>query len=411
MVTRSESVLVVDDDDLAASQIAWLLGEGGFRHERAATVKEAAARIGQTHFDVLLLDVYLPDGNGLALLERALKLDPALIVLMVTARAELRRPGRKQTKACLRRKIALQRAREAAELAGLSKGRFLANMSHELRTPLNGVIGMVDLLAATDLDERQRRYTEVARSSANLLLSVINDVLDFSKIEAGKLELDEGELVVATLLEEVAGILALAAEDKGLGLSCRWSPELQAPVLGDPARIRQILVNLVSNAVKFTPSGEVRIRAFVVSGGGAGPGAPLTVRFEITDTGIGVSEEARGRLFQPFSQGDASTTRRYGGSGLGLAICRVAPAAFDDLRRALRHRDAEQVRFLAHRLAGQAGTFDAAAVVTELEALRQAASEGRWADAERHGGSVDDSVPRMLEELARAEGPFEGGAG
>ena len=214
--------------------------------------------------------------------------------------------------------IALEKAKEDAVAASRTKSAFLANMSHELRTPLNGVIGMVDLLATTALDERQRRYAEVARTSAKLLLSVISDILDFSKIEAGKLELETVEISVDEIAREVASILRLSAEEKKLELSYDSSVEVAAPLLGDPSRLRQVLINLVSNAVKFTRAGAVTIRASVVSESAD----DARVRFEVRDTGVGIPLEAQARLFQPFTQVDTSTTREHGGTGLGLAICR-----------------------------------------------------------------------------------------
>ena len=192
-------------------------------------------------------------------------------------------------------------------------------MSHEsVRTPLNGVIGMVDLLSRTVLDARQRRYVEVARSSASLLLSVINDILDFSKIEAGKLELERVEFSFADVVEEVAAMMELSAEDRGLELTCQTDATLVPPLFGDPTRIRQVLVNLMSNAIKFTPGGEVAVRATLAGEAGG----EAYVRVEVRDTGVGIAPEARGRLFHPFSQLDASATRKHGGAGLGLAICR-----------------------------------------------------------------------------------------
>jgi two-component system sensor histidine kinase/response regulator len=211
----------------------------------------------------------------------------------------------------------LGRAKEAAIAASAAKSVFVANMSHELRTPLNGVIGMVDLLARTPLDARQKRYVEVARASASLLLSVINDILDFSKIEAGKLELEHVEFSFRDAVEEVATMLELSAEEKHLELSCETDAALDAPCTGDPARVRQILVNLVSNAIKFTPRGEVTVRARLDA---ETPGG-RRVRVEVKDTGVGLAPEAQEKLFRPFSQVDASTTRQHGGSGLGLAIC------------------------------------------------------------------------------------------
>ena len=239
--------------------------------------------------------------------------DPAVGAIVVTMRDMTERRRIQEE---------LQRAKEEAEAASSAKSAFLANMSHELRTPLNGVIGMVDLLARSPLDDRQRRYTEVARSSADLLLAVINDILDFSKIEAGKLDLESVAFSLVEVVEEAADILALAAEQKELELSCRTSPALARPVLGDPARLRQILVNLINNAVKFTPHGEVAIAASLVEE----RGDTVVVRIDVRDTGIGISEAAQRRLFQPFNQVDASTTRHFGGTGLGLAICRQLTA-------------------------------------------------------------------------------------
>jgi len=211
----------------------------------------------------------------------------------------------------------LARAKEAAIAASAAKSVFVANMSHELRTPLNGVIGMVDLLARTPLDGRQKRYVEVARASASLLLSVINDILDFSKIEAGKLELEHVEFSFRDAVEEVATMLELSAEEKQLELSCETDAALDAPCTGDPARVRQILVNLVSNAIKFTSRGEVTVRARL----DGDTASRRRVRVEVKDTGVGMAPEAQEKLFRPFSQLDASTTRQHGGSGLGLAIC------------------------------------------------------------------------------------------
>jgi PAS domain S-box-containing protein len=213
--------------------------------------------------------------------------------------------------------IALEKAKADAEAASLAKSAFLANMSHELRTPLNGVIGMVDLLGTTGLDERQRRYTEIAKASASLLLSVISDILDFSKIEAGKLEIEAIEIEFDEIVEEVA-ILAPSAEEKGIELSCQSSVGLTVPLVGDPARLRQVLVNLVSNAIKFTRAGEVSVRASLVSESDD----EARVRVEVSDTGAGIPFEAQAKLFQPFVQLDATTTREHGGTGLGLAICR-----------------------------------------------------------------------------------------
>jgi PAS domain S-box-containing protein len=209
----------------------------------------------------------------------------------------------------------LRRARDAAEVSARAKDQFLATVSHELRTPLNGVIGMVDLLGDSPLDSRQRRYVQVARTSADLLLSVINDILDFSKLEAGKLDLDRSDFNPAEVVEEVVAMLAVHAEDKNLELACQVDPNADTWVSGDRTRLRQVLTNLVANAIKFTERGDVVVRV------AADPGA-VSLSFEVNDTGIGIPADQLDRLFQPFSQVDASRTRRFGGTGLGLAISR-----------------------------------------------------------------------------------------
>jgi signal transduction histidine kinase/DNA-binding response OmpR family regulator len=213
---------------------------------------------------------------------------------------------------------ALAKAKEDAIAASAAKSAFLANMSHELRTPLNGVIGMVDLLAATPLDDRQRRYADVARASAGLLLSVICDILDFSKIEAGKLDIARVPFTFDEVLGDVLRITAFSAEEKGLALRRAPSADLDTRLMGDPARLRQVLLNLVSNAIKFTPKGSVSVAASCT------PIAPRRARVRVTvrDTGIGIAEDAKPLLFRPFSQLDASPTREHRGTGLGLAICR-----------------------------------------------------------------------------------------
>jgi len=216
----------------------------------------------------------------------------------------------------------LIQARVAAEAANTAKSEFLANMSHEIRTPLNGVIGMLDLLDRDAFDPEQRSMLETARSSADALLALINDVLDFSKIEAGKLALEQIEFELTPIIEEVATLFSREAHAKGLELSCLVHRDVPAILLGDPTRLRQILANLVSNAVKFTPRGEVFVSVQVTSTDVLNGIPTVVLRADIRDTGIGMSPEVVGRLFQAFTQADNSTTRRYGGTGLGLTIAR-----------------------------------------------------------------------------------------
>lgn len=209
-------------------------------------------------------------------------------------------------------------ARETALEASRLKSEFLATMSHEIRTPLNAVIGLTSLLMETELNEAQRQYAQGVKGAGEVLLTLINDILDFSKLEAGKVDLDITAFDPRILVEEVAGLVAEAAQSKNLELISYCHPDVPLRLMGDSGRIRQILLNLASNAVKFTPSGEVEIQVALLDE----HDGKASLRFQVRDTGIGISAADHQRLFESFAQADASTTRRYGGTGLGLAISR-----------------------------------------------------------------------------------------
>ncbi|HPP46534.1 MAG TPA: ATP-binding protein [Accumulibacter sp.] len=261
----------------------------------------------------------LIDGNGMVKIV-GLAVYGSLITLGLTAYSNYS-STRKILLGDIERSAALAEAaaaRQAAEAGSQAKSDFLATMSHEIRTPINGIIGMTEMLRASGLNSQQQRFADTAHQSGQHLLAIISDILDFSKVEAGKLELEHIPFNLHELIDSINALFMPIANSKGLQLLCQVSSDLPDRVVGDPVRLRQILSNLINNAIKFTPRGKVSIRAHFVRR----HSEMAVCRFEVEDNGVGISEQAQGYLFKAFVQADSSTTRRFGGSGLGLVIAK-----------------------------------------------------------------------------------------
>jgi len=355
--------LLVDDEDNILSALERLFVRGGYHVLTANSGRAGLALLEEHHVGVIISDQRMPGMTGVEFLSKVKLLYPNVMRLMLSGFADLKSVTtainegdiyRFLTKPCdnglLLRNVGeafrhfeikrenerlyielqasnreLEDAFNAAERKSQAKSKFIATMSHEFRSPLNGVLGMAQLLRNTSLDEEQREDLDIILSSGNQLLTLVNDILDDAKAEAGKLELESIDFDLRDMLENTAMLLGAQARNKGLELITDFSFQMNPVLRGDPTRLRQVLTNLIGNAIKFTSEGQVN---FSVSLHDDMDGI-IGLRFEVSDTGIGIEPEAQTRIFDSFSQADSTTTRIYGGSGLGLSICKQLVEAMD----------------------------------------------------------------------------------
>jgi len=368
MKSKVKSILVVDDEieiqrlfkqrfrkRIQAKELDFIFASNGI--EAIEILKSSNC------ISMVLTDIRMPEMDGLSLISKLAELDQNLKAVVVSAYGDMQNirmamncgafdfvtkpidfedleitinktlafvaglheqqqkldEAIKQVRSLELKEIALAHAKEMAEASNAAKSAFLANMSHEIRTPMNGVIGMADLLATTKLTEDQRDYVQVIRDSGNALLTIINDILDFSKIESGMLKIERQPLFLEDIIKSVCELLSKQAKDKSLNIQYSINPEIAKELSGDASRIRQVLINLLGNAIKFTLQGHVEISvASRVSSSNCDKSCELI--FTVADTGIGIEYEQLNLLFQPFTQADSSISRKYGGTGLGLAI-------------------------------------------------------------------------------------------
>ncbi len=341
IANKPSKILIVDDSALNLDKLKLLLSNENYELTTITNGRDALKMAARETFDLVLLDIVMPGMDGFEVCSKMKKntktskipvifltgqTDPASIQKGFNAGAVdyVAKPFNKlELLARVKSHLELKRSREEVEIAKQSaenalkyKSEFLANMSHEIRTPINGIIGMSEFLDNTKLDQKQAEFVRIIRSSANSLLNLINDILDFSKLEAGKIELENLDFDLYEHIEDTVKSMTYKAEENGIQLFMEISPDVPQALKGDPTRLRQVLLNLLSNAIKFTNKGSITVRVSLLEIFDK----KCQIKIEVIDTGIGISEEGRQRLFKSFSQVDASTTRNYGGTGLGLVI-------------------------------------------------------------------------------------------